>query len=117
MAAKTAKKRAVGKRYSSEEKAKVVDFVNDYNRKNGRGGQSKASKEFKVSQLTISTWLKAHSGGSHGSGRTSKYSKRNSSADIDQTLSRLSTLSKELAILEKDLDEKRDEFEGLKASL
>ena len=47
-----------GIRYTDAQKKEVADFVTSYNAANGRGGQSKAAKKFKVSQLTIATWLK-----------------------------------------------------------
>jgi hypothetical protein len=45
-------------RYTDAQKKEVVDFVNGYNTANGRGGQSKAADKFKISQITIATWLK-----------------------------------------------------------
>ncbi|MCB1133817.1 MAG: hypothetical protein KDN05_22045 [Verrucomicrobiae bacterium] len=47
-----------GTRYTPEQKQEVVDFVNQYNADNGRGGQSAAARKFNISQLTISAWLK-----------------------------------------------------------
>ena len=47
-----------GRRYSAEEKKAVIDFVNEWNAKNGRGGQSQAAKKFNLSVLTVSSWLK-----------------------------------------------------------
>jgi transposase-like protein len=47
-----------GKRYSTEEKAKIVAFVNEHNAKNKRGGQLTAAKKFGISQITIASWLK-----------------------------------------------------------
>ncbi len=54
------------KRYSTEKKAEVVNWVNDYNAKNGRGGVANASKHFDVTQLTISNWEKKAGGGKRG---------------------------------------------------
>jgi len=45
-------------RYDQKTKDEVVAFIADYNAKNGRGGQSKAAEKYKVTQLTISKWLK-----------------------------------------------------------
>jgi hypothetical protein len=69
VAKKTAKKAAKkaakggktkkGIRYAPEQKKSVVDFVEAYNAKNGRGGQNQAAKKFKISVLTVSAWLKA----------------------------------------------------------
>ncbi len=59
MSTKNKKASATGVRYSDAQKKEVVDFVIQYNSKNGRGGQSVASKKFKVTPLTISAWIKA----------------------------------------------------------
>ena len=59
MSTKSKKKAATGVRYSDAQKKEVVDFVIDYNNANGRGGQSVASKKFKVTPLTISAWIKS----------------------------------------------------------
>jgi transposase-like protein len=56
----TTKKKAVQAiRYSDAQKKEVVDFVTSYNKANGRGGQSQAAAKFKMSQITIASWLKA----------------------------------------------------------
>jgi len=59
MSTKTKKASATGVRYTDVQKKEVVDFVVQYNSQNGRGGQSKAAKKFKVTPLTISAWIKA----------------------------------------------------------
>ena len=48
-----------GVRYTDSQKKEVVDFAVNYNAANGRGGQSKASEKFGISQLTVASWLKA----------------------------------------------------------
>jgi transposase-like protein len=61
-AAKKAAKGGKGKkgiRYSPELKQQVVDFVTSHNAVNGRGGQNQAAKKFKLSVLTVASWLKA----------------------------------------------------------
>lgn len=59
-ASKTAKpvKKGRGVRYAPEKKKEVVDFVAAHNKTHGRGGQSKAAKKFKLSMLTVASWLK-----------------------------------------------------------
>lgn len=47
-----------GKRYTEEEKAEILKFINQVNSDNGRGGQSAASKKYGISQLTLSSWMK-----------------------------------------------------------
>lgn len=59
MSTKNKKSSATGVRYTDAQKKEVVDFVSQYNSKNGRGGQSAASSKFKVTPLTISAWIKA----------------------------------------------------------
>ena len=59
MSTATKKKTVKGIRYTSDQKKEVVDFVINYNAANGRGGQSKAAEKFKISQLTVASWLSA----------------------------------------------------------
>lgn len=59
MSTKSKKSPGTGVRYSDTQKKEIVDFVSQYNSKNGRGGQSAAAKKFNVTQLTISAWLKS----------------------------------------------------------
>lgn len=56
MAAKKAASK--GKRYSEQEKAEILRFVEEQ----GRGGASAAAKKFGVSPLTISSWRKQAGG-------------------------------------------------------
>jgi transposase-like protein len=56
----TTKKKAVqGIRYTDAQKQEVVNFVLSTNAAQGRGGVSKASTKFKVSPITVNSWLKA----------------------------------------------------------
>jgi hypothetical protein len=48
---------ALGKRYTSKEKFKVIDFIKKYDAKHGRGGMNQASKKFKIAPLTIRAWM------------------------------------------------------------
>ena len=98
-----------GKRYTPEEKSKVVEFVKEYNSKNGRGGQSTAADKFKISQLTISSWLKnaGVDGRSAGSSKGGMQSK----------LSSMLILGQDIEKLERELNSKRTRFEALKSSL
>lgn len=98
-----------GKRYTPEEKSKVVSYVTEYNAKNGRGGQSNAASKFGISQLTIASWLKS----AGLSGRAGKASK----GSIQDKLSTMLTLGQEIDQLERELNTKRTKFEALKSSL
>ncbi|MCW1921084.1 transposase [Luteolibacter arcticus] len=55
-----------GKRYSEAEKAEILAFIDAQ----GRGGQSKASKKFGVSPLTLSSWRKKSGGSGNGKAST-----------------------------------------------
>lgn len=66
-----------GIRYTDAQKKEVMDFVVSYNAENGRGGQSKAAEKFKISQLTVATWLKG--------GASSKAQKAAKSAKAPKT--------------------------------
>ena len=59
MSTKNNKSAATGVRYTDAKKKEVVDFVVQYNSKNGRGGQNSAFKKFNVSPITIVAWMKA----------------------------------------------------------
>ncbi len=104
-----------GKRYTAEEKSKIVSFVESHNTANGRGGQSTAAKKFGVSQLTISTWLK----GAGKTGRNSKADIKGSigKGSIQSKLAALLTLGQDISKLEKELSVKNAKFNSIKASL
>lgn len=59
MSTKKKKAPATGVRYTDAQKKEIVNFVSQYNKTNGRGGQSAAANKYKVTPLTISGWLKA----------------------------------------------------------
>lgn len=53
-----AKKSPKRKRYSPEEKREVMEFVLAHDKDHGRGGQAAAAKKFKISPITVSSWMK-----------------------------------------------------------
>ena len=99
-----------GKRYTAEEKSKIVSFVESYNASNGRGGQSAASKKFGVAQLTVSSWRKS-------AGGDARVSKASLKGGIQVKLTALLSLGQDIAKLEKELNSKRAKFDSIKASL
>lgn len=109
MSSSNKKETVRGKRYSPEEKSKIVAFVTDYNAANGRGGQSKASEKFGISQLTIATWLRK------GGASTTKKSLNTGS--MQNKLTAMIALGKDIDKLERDLSAKRKQFDALKAAL
>jgi transposase-like protein len=128
---KAPKKKVVrGKRYSAEEKGKVVAFVTEHNAKNGRGGQSAAAEKFKISQITIAAWLKKSGVKSSGKAKATKAGKvtkatkatkatKGSSVTggIQKKLSAMIRLGQEIEKLERELSAKRAKFHALKTSL
>jgi transposase-like protein len=109
-----AKKTTKGKRYTTEEKQSVVDFVNSHNEANGRGGVTAAVKKFGTSALTISSWVKSSGGASVGNARK----KAKSAADgRSGVLAELSKLDGVIAAKRKELDALEARFQKLKANL
>ena len=127
-----AAKRAKGKpgsRYTDAQKQELVDFVNQYNAENGRGGASKAVAKFGVSPLTVGTWLKNAGQPSKKAGKKAgkKAAKKaatkaaagssKSSGGIDAKLASLLDLSKEISKKQSELESLQSRFASLKASL
>jgi hypothetical protein len=102
-----------GKRYTLQEKAEVLDFVDRYNAEHGRGGQSAATKKFQLSPLSISSWRKlALRNGSITSRRSTS-----SSLPIGRALAQLQELHERIVEQEKDVQRLKAKFDALKASL
>jgi transposase-like protein len=102
----TKKASTKGKRYTAEEKQAVVDFVNNHNATNGRGGVTAAVKKFGASQLSIAAWVKAGPA-------SSKSAKSGRAASV--VTGRRSSVLAELAKLDGVIAGKRKELDGLEA--
>jgi transposase-like protein len=105
----TKKKASKGKRYTDEQKAEILAFVEAQ----GRGGQTAAVKKFGVTALTISTWRKKAGGVSAASPKESKAPK----VVKGDSWSQMVTLKKEIDSLETELASKKSKFSKLAASL
>lgn len=120
-AAKAAPAKAkLGKRYTTEQKKEITDFVATYNAANGRGGQSKAAEKFKVSPLTVMAWLKASGGKAKVKKSISKVAKSPTasvSSAFDGKLASLLALSKEISKAEAALVKMNAQFKKMKAAL
>jgi transposase-like protein len=46
------------KRYTDEEKASILGWIEKHNEEHGKGGQSAAVKQFGVSPMTLQLWMK-----------------------------------------------------------
>lgn len=109
------KKASKGKRYTAEEKPQVVDFVNQHNAANGRGGATAASKKFGVSQLTVASWLKSSGGAAVANGRKGR--RTAAARNRSGALAELSKLDSVIAAKRKELDALEARFEKLKEGL
>jgi transposase-like protein len=128
----------LGSRYTPEQKQEVIDFVVAYNKANGRGGPSNASKKFGISPLTVVAWLKAAGESTVKNAprkgakvakvakvaKTGKATKgaavaksNSSSGDFNSKLNSLLALSTEIAATETKLAQLQAKFSSLKASL
>ena len=106
---------AKGRRYTQSEKADILAFVDKVNEQKGRGGQSAASKKFKISPLTISSWIRSGAGGANGLSVAS--SGASISGPISRKLAKLQALHDQIARSEKDLSKMKTQFNTLKGSL
>ncbi len=105
---------AKGRRYTAKEKADIIAFVEKVNTEKGRGGQSAASKKYKISPLTISSWIRSGVGGGASSGRGGAASV---AGPIGKKLTKLQDLHDQIAKAEKELSRLRAQFDSLKSSL
>lgn len=111
--------KGAGKRYSAAEKQEVIDFVNSYNASNGRGGQSEAARNFNISILTVSAWLKKSGNKVAKSGKAVAAAK--SSAKVSSALTAkvasLIQMSDRIQKAELELAKLRAGYESLKSSI
>ncbi|MEY5012770.1 MAG: hypothetical protein RLY69_485 [Verrucomicrobiota bacterium] len=105
-----------GKRYSTAQKQEVVDFVNSYNAKNGRGGQSEAARKFNISILTVSAWLKK-SGSKAGKAVVAGRASAKVSSALTSKVASLIQMSDRIHKAEAELAKLRAGYESLKASI
>jgi hypothetical protein len=104
---------AKGRRYTSKEKADIISYVDKVNAEKGRGGQSAASKKYKISPLTISSWIRSGVGG----GVVSSGGASSAAGPIGKKLSKLQALHDQIARAEKELSKLKAQFNSLKSAL
>ncbi|MCW1883562.1 hypothetical protein OKA04_02410 [Luteolibacter flavescens] len=101
-----------GKRYTLQEKADVLEFVDRYNAEHGRGGQTAATKKFQLSPLSISSWRKqAISRG------TLPYHSPSANLPVGRMISQLQELHERIIEQEQVIQRLKAKFDALKASL
>jgi len=117
--AKSGAKGGRGSRYSADFKREVVDFVNSHNAANGRGGQSAASRKFKISILTVSSWLKK-GGAKVKPGRkvaSAKAATGKGNAGLAAKVKSLIQLGAEVRRAEANVEQLRAKYDALSASI
>lgn len=104
---------AKGRRYSNKEKAEIIAFVDKVNADKGRGGQSAASKKYKISPLTISSWIRA------GAGSSAPVSVGGAVATgpIGRKLTQLQALHDQIERSEREIAKLKNQFNALKSAL
>lgn len=105
---------AKGRRYSAKEKAEIIAFVDKVNADRGRGGQSAAAKKFKISPLTIASWIRA---GVTSGGAAVVASGAPVAGPIGKKLSKLQALHDQISRTERELSKMKAQFNALKAAL
>ena len=101
-----AKAKGKAKRYTDEKKKEILDFIIAQ----GRGGQTKAVKKYKVTAATIVAWKKKVDGAS------SPATFKGGSKEL-KTVRELEKLLNEIASTEVKLDDLRKRYKQVKAKL
>ncbi|MEK7952249.1 hypothetical protein [Luteolibacter soli] len=110
---KSAAKSMRGRRYTLQEKAEVLDFVDRYNAENGRGGQTAATKKFQLSPLSISSWRKL----AIRNGSISSYRPASGALPVGRALAQMQELHDRIVEQERTVVRLKAQFDALKASL
>jgi hypothetical protein len=63
------------KRYTEEEKAEILNFIDTFNKENGRGGQTAAIEKYKTSAISIGNWRKGSGKKAKAAGKAGKATK------------------------------------------
>ncbi len=101
------KKMTKGKRYTTEEKQEVLDFVASVDSEKGRGGVAAAQRKFGITALTITNWKNKAEGGSP-SGASKSSASRGATAQsrvlhrLGEILDLVATKEAEIAALNKE---------------
>ncbi|HKP95144.1 MAG TPA: hypothetical protein VJ385_05240 [Fibrobacteria bacterium] len=96
---KTRKKGNTGKRYTEEEKRKILDFVNGQ----GRGGISAAGKRFGVSYIALKRWMNGETGGRKAGRAAAKGLDGRKLKSVKAAMAALKSFKKRITALQKTL--------------
>ena len=115
---KVAKTNARGTRYTPEQKAEILDFVNQVNEEKGRGGAAAAARKFGISQITIGLWVKKGGKPSASKKSSAKGATRGRPKAVGNgvasKLRRLADLHEEISAAEAGLKSLKAEYTALK---
>ncbi|MES2920659.1 MAG: hypothetical protein V4819_03895 [Verrucomicrobiota bacterium] len=122
--AKTAKtKVARRKRYTSDEKRQIIEFVRKHDQEKGRGGKSAAVKHYGISPISLSSWIKGlgetivdHLPGSEAVSKAVKRATGQTSS-FSAKIKELTAVANQIEKLEGELAKAREKFKALKAGL
>ncbi|MDB5102771.1 MAG: hypothetical protein JWP91_460 [Fibrobacteres bacterium] len=96
---KTRKKGNTGKRYTDEQKAKILEFVNGQ----GRGGISAAGKKFGVSYIALRRWMNGETGGRKAGRASVKGLDGRKLKSVHAAMAALKSFKKQITVLQKTL--------------
>jgi hypothetical protein len=102
-----------GRRYTTKEKSEILAFVDKVNAEKGRGGQMAATKKFKLSPLTIASWIRSGVTANGEAPAAANYS----AGPIGKKLADLQSLHGQILKAEKDLAKLKTQFAALKGNL
>ena len=103
-------KNKTAKRYTDEEKSKILRFVNKVNKEKGRGGVSAAVREFGISPITVNGWLRSQK----DLGPTLPLPKNASAVEVFQ---RLADLHSSIEVKKEELSQMEKEYGELKRKI
>jgi len=102
-----------GRRYTAKEKAEILAFVDKVNEEKGRGGQLAATKKFKLSPLTIASWIRSGVTADGEAPAAASYS----AGPIGKKLAELQSIHGQIVKAEKELARMKSQFAALKGNL
>ena len=93
-------------RYTADQKAEALKFIQEFNAKNKRGGQKAAAEKFGITQMTLGNWEKAAKNRKRVAGQKERAQSVSSlpSAQLAPKYARLAQLHKQIAFLESQVE-------------
>ena len=112
------------RRRTAEERAEILEYVEAFNAKHGRGGQAAAAKKYHLSAITVGAWMRKSGAGAAkkrgplAAPRDRRMARRASPMEsFAAALGRLAEIHQEMVATESELNKLRAQYEALKDSL